>query len=599
VARPTDKIYGIEKLATVRDVLWHFWQGMRNFKLAYFVALVLFIVAALEAVVSPIFYKKFLDALTSTADKQAVGPVLMHYITIILILGIIQWIAFRISSLIYNTVEAKVMAILRQRAFDYLMEHSYTFFANNFTGALSQRVNRFARAFEQLTDTIAWNFIPLSVNIIGVTVVLYFVNPIISLIIIGIVAVFVLFNYFFSRWKVTYDIQLAEADTKTTGRLSDSITNQNTVQLFTGRKSESASFKEMTNTQAKITYFNWNLGTIVDAVQAGTLIVAEFFIFYFGIQYWQRGLITVGTFILIQSYFLTLATRMWDFSRIVRNIYQAFADGKEMVEIMDLPHEIKDAPGAGTFHLKAGTVEFKNVSFSFNKTREVIRNLNFQIQAGEKVALIGPSGAGKSTLVRLLLRLYETKSGTIAIDGQDIHMVTQESLRMNLSLVPQDPILFHRSLKENIRYGKRDASDEAVIEAAKRAHCHEFIKDLPQGYDTLVGERGIKLSGGERQRVAIARAILKNAPILILDEATSSLDSESERYIQDALDVLMKGKTVIVIAHRLSTIRKMDRIIVLEDGKIREEGSHDDLLKNESSLYKRLWNLQAGGFITD
>ncbi len=597
MAKIHDKIQGIEKRATVPDVLWHFWQGMRSFKLAYFITLILFIIAALDAVIAPIFYKKFLDALSTATDKQAVLPELMGYIYIILFLGIINWVAFRIASLVYNIVEAKVMAKLRQRSFDYLMEHSYTFFANNFTGSLSQRVNRFARAFENFTDTIAWSFIPLFVNIVGVTIVLYFVNPIISLVIVGLVAVFVIFNLLFSRWKVKYDIQLAEADTKTTGRLSDSISNQNNVQLFTNYKYESTAFKKITEDQAKISYFTWNLGSVVDAVQAGTLIVAEFAIFYYGIRFWQDGLITLGTFILIQSYFLTLATRLWDFGRIVRHLYQAFADGKEMVEIMDRPHDIKDIPQAKKLKIESGEVVYQDVGFSFNATREVIQNLDLTIKAGEKVALIGPSGAGKSTLIRLLLRLYETSAGKIMIDGQDIHSVTQDSLRKNLSLVPQDPILFHRSLKENIRYGKRDATDAEIVEAAKLAHCHEFIKDFPQGYDTLVGERGIKLSGGERQRVAIARAILKNAPILILDEATSSLDSQSESYIQEALDILMKGKTVIVIAHRLSTIRKMDRIIVLEHGKVREQGSHDELLNNEKSLYKKLWNLQAGGFI--
>ena len=229
----------------------------------------------------------------------------------------------------------------------------------------------------------------------------------------------------------------------------------------------------------------------------------------------------------------------------------------------------------------------------------MLHDLNLYIRAGEKVALIGPSGAGKSTFVKLLLRLYDVGSGAVKIDGQDIREVTQESLRGNLSLVPQDPILFHRTLLENIQYGRREADEAEVREAARLAHCDEFALSLPLKYDTYVGERGIKLSGGERQRVAIARAILKNAPILILDEATSSLDSHSESLIQDALDKLMKGKTVFVIAHRLSTIRKMDRIIVIEKGAVIEEGSHDELLRNDSSLYKKLWDLQAGGFIQE
>ena len=288
---------------------------------------------------------------------------------------------------------------------------------------------------------------------------------------------------------------------------------------------------------------------------------------------------------------------MWGFTRLVRDMYQGYADAKEMVEIIKLPHEIKDAPGSKDLAVESGQIEFKDLTFSFNKTRKVLNDINLTIKPGEKVALVGPSGAGKTTFVRLLLRLYSATSGEILIDGQDISKITQESLRKNISMVPQDPILFHRTLAENIAYGKRGASKKEIENAANLAHCDEFIKDLPQGLDTFVGERGIKLSGGERQRVAIARAILKNAPILVLDEATSSLDSNSEMLIQDALNNLMQNKTVIVIAHRLSTIQKMDKIIVVDDGRIIEQGSHSELLKNEYSLYKKLWELQAGGFL--
>ena len=242
-----------------------------------------------------------------------------------------------------------------------------------------------------------------------------------------------------------------------------------------------------------------------------------------------------------------------------------------------------------------GEIAFSNISFDFHKENYVLKDFNLSIKGGERVALVGPSGAGKSTVTKLLLRLYDLSTGSITIDGQDIAAVGQESLRNAISFVPQEPILFHRSLMENIRYGRRDASDAEVVEAAKKANCHDFIDALPEKYDTFVGERGIRLSGGERQRVAIARAILKNSPILVLDEATSSLDSESEALIQDALATLMQGKTVIVIAHRLSTIMKMDRIVVIEDGGIVAEGSHKELLK-QGGLYKKLWSIQAGGF---
>ncbi|MCR4311030.1 MAG: ABC transporter ATP-binding protein/permease, partial [Candidatus Taylorbacteria bacterium] len=337
--------------------------------------------------------------------------------------------------------------------------------------------------------------------------------------------------------------------------------------------------------------------TFVDTIQSLLIFIIEFLLFYFAIKYWQVGTITIGTFVLIQVYLVGISGHLWDFSRVIRSIYEAFADAKEMVDILLLGHDVKDARKAHPLTVSAGGVQFEKVGFGFGKERTVLHDLELNIHPGERVALIGPSGAGKSTFVKLLLRLYDVSSGSIEIDGQDIRKVTQSSLRNNISLVPQDPILFHRSLKDNIRYGRRDATDAEVLEAARLAHCDEFALSLQAKYDTFVGERGIKLSGGERQRVAIARAILKDAPILVLDEATSSLDSHSESLIQDALDKLMKDKTVIVIAHRLSTIRKMDRIIVLEKGRVIEEGSHDELLKNGSSLYTKLWNLQAGGFI--
>jgi len=318
-------------------------------------------------------------------------------------------------------------------------------------------------------------------------------------------------------------------------------------------------------------------------------------------------LITIGVFVLLQAYVISIIGQLWGFTRLVREVYEHYADSKEMVEILLLPHEIKDIPSAKELTVKEGKIEFKDLGFNFNETRKVLDNINTAIKPGEKVALVGPSGAGKTTFVRLLLRLYSSTSGKILIEGQDISKVTQESLRKNIAMVPQDPILFHRTLSENIAYGKRDAegpdkgrtSQKEIEYASRLAYCDEFIKDLPYGLKTYVGERGIKLSGGERQRVAIARAILKNAPILILDEATSSLDSHSEMLIQDALANLMQGRTTIVIAHRLSTIQKMDRIIVIDNGKIIEQGSHIDLLKKEDSLYRKLWELQAGGFLRD
>ncbi len=288
--------------------------------------------------------------------------------------------------------------------------------------------------------------------------------------------------------------------------------------------------------------------------------------------------------------------RLWKVGKNIRTIYEAIADANEMTEILLTPHEIKDAPNAQNLTVKQGKINFTKVNFSYREGVDVLNNFSLTISPGERVALIGPSGGGKSTIVKLLFRFYDIQSGQIVVDGQNIAGITQDSLRANMALVPQEPILFHRTLMENIRYAKINASDEEILEAAKKAHAHDFISAFPESYNTLVGERGIKLSGGERQRVAIARAILKNAPILVLDEATSSLDSESEMLIKDALRSLMKNRTTIVIAHRLSTIMQMDRIVVIDGGNIIEQGKHKELLKVQEGLYQRLWEIQAGGF---
>jgi ATP-binding cassette, subfamily B, bacterial len=288
---------------------------------------------------------------------------------------------------------------------------------------------------------------------------------------------------------------------------------------------------------------------------------------------------------------------LWNVGRAIRKLYEALANADEMIEILNTPHEVKDARNAKELQVQTGRIEFQNVYFSFNKTRRILKDMNLVIKPKEKVALVGPSGAGKSTITKLLFRFFDVERGKIIVGNQNIAKVTQDSLRENIALVPQEPILFHRTIMDNIRYGRRDAMDKEVIEAAKRAHAHEFIEGLQDGYETFVGERGVKLSGGERQRVAIARAILKNAPILVLDEATSSLDSESEALIQEALEELMRDKTTIVIAHRLSTIMKMDRIVVIEDGKVTESGTHKQLLRKKDNIYKKLWEIQAGGFI--
>lgn len=548
-----------------------------------------------QSIIVPTFYKHFFDTLQVSGDIQITVSTLISIITSVLVFNLIGWISNRAGKFSLQKFEISVMKDVRQYAYDYVLNHSFNFFSNNFTGSLVQKINRFTRAFERIADRILMDIVPLTTKVVGASIVLSTIDKRIALGILIWVVVFLTISFIFNKFKLKYDIQAAATDSRASAFISDSISNHSAIQLFTGTVTESKNFSVVNGEFARIFFKKWNIAELIDSTQAFLTLCVEFFIFYYAIKYWQVGAITLGTFALIQAYILQLGGSLWGFGRIVRDLYEATADAREMVEILTLPHEIQDVSNAGELNVSTGAIEFKDVTFAFGKNKPVFSNFNISIQPGEKVALIGSSGAGKSTLVKLLLRLHDIKGGEILIDGQNIQEVTQESLRKNISLVPQDPALFHRTLMENIRYGRRDATDEDVLKASDLAHSDIFIKELPLKYETFVGERGIKLSGGERQRVAIARALLKNAPILVLDEATSSLDSHSEALIQDALDTLMKGKTTLVIAHRLSTIRKMDRIIVLGKEGIIEQGSHDELL-GKNGTYAHLWNLQAGGF---
>lgn len=576
-------------------VLREFWRGILPYKRLFFVCVIAFSIVQLVEMVVPIFYKNFFDTLSGpSASKDN----LIGIIATIAVMHIFNWFFYAAAFFSLTAVTAKVMAKLKQNAFDHMMLHSRDFFVNNFTGSLVQRVNRFSRAFESLFDILVYNLIPMAITVIGSIAVTAFIAPAISVIITVWAVLIIIFSFFFSRWKLKYDVQAAAADSRTTGFLSDNIINYISIKLFNGFGRESKNFRDVSNDQASKQLFTWRLSNTVNTFQQLLIYIVEFAAFYYTIVLWQSGQAMIGTFVLIQTYIIGISQQLWGINRMFRGIYQSMADSKEMVEIMALPHEIKDTPIAKELKITGGKIEFKEVNFSFNETRSVLNDVNLKIAAGEKVALVGPSGTGKTTFTGLLLRLFDPVSGGIFIDGQNIRGVKLESLRKNISLVPQDPSLFHRSIMENIRYGRSDATDEEVIAAAGLAHCDEFVERMPLKYDTLVGERGVKLSGGERQRVAIARAILKNAPILVLDEATSSLDSHSESLIQDALDKLMSKCTTIAIAHRLSTIRKMDRVIVMKGGTIVEEGTHQSLIRRDKGIYKNLWKLQAGGFIS-
>ena len=570
-----------------------------TFKFKYLAVFLLFVVIAdyVLSLITPIFYKNFFNILAAGELSEQATAGLMNILLIIAVAYFFRWLFIRLGTFISIHIRTKVVYDLSNRCFAYLHKHSFDYFNSEFVGSLVKRVQWYVRAFESIFEKFLWDILPLIIGIFGILLVVFFVHAYLAWIILIWLAVFMAFNIAVIKYKLKYDLQRSQAATKVTAVLADTITNQSNVKLFNGYDREVKNFSKVTDKLRSLQKLTGNISAGIDAVQSFLMFALEIGIFYFAIKFWQQGLITVGDFFLLQSYVITIFWRVWDFGRVIRDIYENLADAAEMHEILNKPHDIQDVSGAKSLLVSRAEIEFKNVKFAYPRGADIMENFNLKIGAGERLALIGPSGAGKTTVVKLLLRMYDPQGGQILIDDQDISQVTQESLWQNVSLVPQDPILFHQPLIENIRYGRPGVTDEEVIKAAKAAHCHEFISGLADGYDTYVGERGIKLSGGERQRVAIARAILRNAPILLLDEATSSLDSESEGFIQDALDELMKGKTVIVIAHRLSTIKKMNRIVVIDNGEVIEQGTHKDLNKLSQGVYRKLWELQAGGFV--
>ena len=548
---------------------------------------------------SPLYLKQFFNIMTLGKPSASSAHQLILILVFVGIFYFLDWAGNRITYFTITFLESKVMARLYELTFGYMIDHSYRFFSSQFSGTLTRRVSKFAGAYETIFDAISMQFIPTALFVGGAVTILFLRNAFLGSALGIWVIVFLLFQIYVAKKQGPLRVQASAEDSRLTGALADAIANQNTISLFAGNIFERRRFSEFVHRWLTLKQKSWLSNEYIWGAMGLFVVVIEIGLLFGALHYWQLGQLTIGDFVLIQAYLLTTIQQLFGINRNLRRFYDSYAEADEMIAILNEPHEVQDAANAQPIQVSDGTIDFKDVSFYFHENRSILAGLSLHIASGQKVAFVGPSGAGKSTITRLLLRFYDVSSGQICIDNQNISDVTQNSLREAIAFVPQEPILFHRSLMENIRYGRRDASDDEVIEASKQAHCHEFITGFPEGYETFVGERGVKLSGGERQRVAIARAILKNAPLLVLDEATSSLDSESEALIQDALDVLMQSKTVIVIAHRLSTIMRMDRIVVLEDGMIVAQGTHDELLNEKSGLYHKLWSIQAGGFLVD
>ena len=581
-----------------RSILRHYSKFIRPHLVGHVVILAGYLLGQLAVIVAaPLIYKEIIDTVTNP------GAGAYEYLNLLLILLVITIvflnIAFRIADYVITTVQNATLKEVADYTLDQLESHSYAFFTNSFTGGLVAKARRFVNAFETLHDQFVFQIWMGGAALVSSITVLFFSSPTLGSIFLGWLALYLLLVYFMVKWQVPKSLKNAEADSFSTAHLSDIITNVLTVKMFGTGKREKSEYAKTTAKQAKYRGTAWlQEGFWNGMFQAVSIGIFNIVILWAAVHLWKEGAISAGTIVLVQVYVITSFNVVWVISKNVIRISAALTDANEMVEIFDQSREVTDPTHPRAASFTGGHVMFSDVTFSYGDTVNVFGNLTLDIQPGERVALVGHSGAGKTTLVKLLLRFADITGGTISIDKQDITQVTQDDLRQHIAYVPQEPVLFHRTLAENIAYGKPDATRKEIEEAAKRARAHDFISRLPDGYDTLVGERGVKLSGGERQRVAIARAMLKDAPVLILDEATSSLDSVSEAYIQAAFEELMAGRTTIVIAHRLSTIQRMDRIIVLDQGRVAEQGTHTELLA-QKGIYAELWESQVGGFITE
>lgn len=577
----------------------HFFLQFRGW---YLLIVVLELAAAASTIVMPYAIGQIVGAVTDAAGQSGGTQAIAQAVTAPLLL----FVGLALGELVFNRASGacRVVVSPAQRTgvaralFGYLQQHSHRFISNHFAGALASRISETAVGVNMTISMVVFEFLPLLATLSVSVFLLASANLLLAGFTLGWAVIFVAVSFWLARRARPYAHRSAAARAETTGRIVDSVTNLPNVRLFARGAHEYERLHATQNAEIAITRRSMWFSEKVQWFQMGAALVLKVGMLIFAIQLWRDGRIDVAAFVMSTSLSLLVINDARNLGRRFLEMFEYVGNVTNGVQTLLGPHEIVDRPGARDVPITRGEIVFHDVQFGYDPKRPVFRGLNLSIPAGQRVGLVGFSGSGKSTLVNLLLRLYEPQQGRITIDGVDINDMTQDSLHRQIGLIPQEPGLFHRSLAENIRYGRLDADDEAVRDAAARASADAFIDDLPQQYDALVGERGVKLSGGQRQRVAIARVMLKDAPILVMDEATSSLDSITEKAIQDSLDSLMQDRTVIVIAHRLSTIAHLDRILVFDQGALVQDGSHADLLARPGT-YQRLWQQQADGFLPD
>ncbi len=588
--------------STTLQSLSLFWQHMWKYpRYVIGIGLAIPLTVLVEQYLPPIILANVINRLAKGSYNQ--HTVVADFGTSVLLYGLLlisASIGWRFIDALNWRLEANVQRDIAQRVYDHLLRLSANFHANTFGGSLVSQTNKLMGSYIRFADTTMYQVFRLIAGLTFTVIILAPRAPMFVLILVVFAILFMVSGVIITRNVRVLSAKQAADESIQTGYLADSVTNILAIKSFAAGKFERRAFGDVTHvtredtlavmraSQKQMAYFS-GLSRLI-SISALMLAIAGVVIFK----------TNVATAFLIFTYTSNLINDLWTFcNNALRNYNRAFGDASEMTKILQIEPEIIDPVKPESVRIQAGKIIFNKVDFTHDGSNDALfHKLSIEIPAGQKIGLVGHSGSGKTTFTRLLLRFSDVDGGEILIDGQNIAAITQDNLRRNIAYVPQEPIMFHRSLIENIRYGQLDAKDDAVFRASKVAHAHDFIEQLPEKYATLVGERGVKLSGGQRQRIAIARAMLKNAPILLLDEATSALDSESEVLIQDALWKLMEGRTAIVIAHRLSTIQKMDRIIVLEDGEIIEQGTHKELLKLKRT-YAKLWSHQSGGFLED
>ena len=584
-------------MRTIKRVVPYLWPaGRSDIKLRVVLAMVALVLSRFASVLTPFFFKGAIDSMSPELTSDPTIMLVTGTIGLVLAYG-----AFRLLSVGLTQIRGAFFARVGQRAlrtlaletFQHIHALSLRYHITRKTGGLSRIIERGVKGVEFLLRFMLFSIVPLILELamVGIIFFVLFDARYLAVIVVTI-SLYVWFTFRVTEWRVQIRKEMNKQDTDANQKAIDSLLNYETVKYFSAEEREATRYdssmlqyeKYAVQTEYTLGFLNFGQSVLITGGLVAVMILAAMGV--------QDGTLTVGDFVMVNAYMIQITMPLNFLGTVYREIRQALVDMGEMFDLLGQPAEITDKPDAPDLVCTGGEISFENVDFSYESNRSILHTLNLKVNAGQTVAVVGPSGSGKSTIGRLLFRFYDVNGGSLKIDGQDVRDITQKSLREQIGVIPQDTVLFNDTVGYNIAYGRPSASHEEVIEVAKAAQIHDFIMSLPDGYDAIVGERGLKLSGGEKQRVGIARTLLKNPPILLLDEATSALDSETEQGILDSLKSMGEGRSVITIAHRLSTVVHADRIIVLEKGHVTEEGTHEELLAKQGR-YASMWARQA------